>query len=914
LPKSYKILLFFLIAAKLQSQELLPFVENFTKSEYRGDNQVWNVVQGLDKAMYFANNHYLLRYNGVGWEKNTLPNKTIIRSILADGDRIYCGSYKEFGYWKRISGRMQYFSLSVGQPLFQGVSDNEEIWKMFRLGSNIYFQSFNELLVYDGNAIKKLRFPALISYCYIVDGQVYAASVRNGVWILNGDTFIPKHGWDKLKENVIHHIEKLGSKTFVFTKNNGIFVDDGRSLEPWNNPLNAQLMDQVIITAKVINSQTIAIGTALQGLYIVNLHDGSWRNINRQNSLKNNAVLSIATDQEQDIWLGLDNGISHIEINSPVSIFLDNSGLLGSVYSLSPIPGGYIFATNHGLFTSKNKKLAVVNDSQGQVWDIFPANNSFLIGHNDGTGIYNGNFYRNVNPINGGWKFLNSKFDQVHFQASYSGISVYPDKHDFSKWKTLEGLTKPIRNIAQEKSNEIWAADNYRGLYRVCYNNSFETTKIENVSVLSGISNDYGVRIFENRRKVLFLIDNHWYHYNRAKAKLEYEPTFNNIFKNISDIIPIDDSHFMVVRGGLLYLITISRDNYLWKLIPEKYYQGKIIIENIKVFRDHNRLLINLDDGFLAFNLGKNQLKLPKVILEAFSHGQLISNGSKIKYNESIDIHAIPVFFGFNRPDLLYRLNDSPLFGRVNSGRISLNNLESGDQRLGVFYNDGTRLVKIGDYKFAVGSPWYFSFGMIVFYLFFFALVCYLYYRWNSLRYRQKLALKEEELKHQNDILELKLSAENELRIQEYEKHILELEIRSKSSEVAGKSFSIAKQSEIMDSIRKILDNANDLNSVKSEIERAIRVNSINKHEWEAFQTNMKQIHSDFVTGLLLRHPELSPKDIRLAIHLKMNLSSKEIAPLMNISFRGVELHRYRLRKKLNLAQDVNLNKYMLEI
>ena len=88
----------------LESQELLPFVENFTMTNYEGDNQVWDVTQGEDNAMYFANNHYFLRYNGVKWDKYILPDKTIIRYVLADANRIYCGSYTEFGYWQRSNG------------------------------------------------------------------------------------------------------------------------------------------------------------------------------------------------------------------------------------------------------------------------------------------------------------------------------------------------------------------------------------------------------------------------------------------------------------------------------------------------------------------------------------------------------------------------------------------------------------------------------------------------------------------------------------------------------------------------------------------------------------------------------------------------------------------------------------------
>ncbi len=98
----FKIALFFFLifSHNLCAQELLPFVENFTKSNYNGDNQVWSVTQGSDNAMYFANNHYFLRYNGVKWDKYILPNKTIIRSVFSYGNRIYSGSYTELASGK----------------------------------------------------------------------------------------------------------------------------------------------------------------------------------------------------------------------------------------------------------------------------------------------------------------------------------------------------------------------------------------------------------------------------------------------------------------------------------------------------------------------------------------------------------------------------------------------------------------------------------------------------------------------------------------------------------------------------------------------------------------------------------------------------------------------------------------------
>lgn len=905
--------IFLFIPFFLQAQELLPFVENFTKSEYLGDNQVWNVVQGTDNAMYFANNHFFLRYNGVKWEKYSLPNKTIIRSVFVDGNRIYCGSYKEFGYWHRKRGKMEYVSLSKNKNLFLGNADNEEIWKVFKHNGNIYFQSFNEIYIHNGNSVEKIKFPSQISYCYLIDNTIYVASVRNGIYILDGKTFRSVKGWPELKENIIHGMEKNRGDIYIFSKNNGVYIANGNKLIPWKSAVNDLLKSDVILAARFIDENTLAIGTGLQGLYIINLNTGEYRNINRRNALKNNAVLSITLDREKDIWLGLDNGISHIEVNSPVSIFSDSSGILGSVYSLSTTDNGYLFVTNHGIFTYNNKNLAAIPNSQGQVWDIYKNGNEFIIGHNDGTFIYNGSALKWVNPVNGGWKFLKSSYDNAYFQANYSGIAVYKDINDLAKWKVLDSITKPIRNIAQNKPGELWAADNYRSLYRITYDPSFNVKRVENVSAKNNINSDYGVKIFNFRNEILFLINNTWYAYNSISARLEKNIPFNDAFRNISDIIPIDDNNFMVIKDGRLYTISQSGGEFVWKLLPEKYYQGRLIMENTQLSKDGNRLLLNLDDGFLAFEPGSDKLKEHKITIEGFYQGWPIDEDTDIKYNQPVQVNIISGYFGYNRPDLFYRLNDES-YVPVDNGSLTLNNLTSGKQELVVYYNDGVKYVMVATYNFSVGRPWYFSFLMVIVYVFVISGIFFLYYRWNKVRYNQKIRLNEEELKHRTQILELEMEAENKLRQQEYEKHMLEMEVQTKASEVAGKSLSIAKHSEMIESIQEVLESESDGNHVKSRIRKILKTNTINKNEWLNFEKNLIKSHEEFVEKLSKKYPTLTAKDIKLSIYLKMNLSSKEIAPLMNISFRGVELHRYRLRKKLDIGPEESLYKFMISI
>lgn len=906
--------LLLVITSTVHSQELLPFVENFTKSNYSGDNQVWSVAQGNDNAFYYANNHYFLRYNGVRWEKYALPNKTILRSVFVDGDRVYCGSYNEFGYWKRVSGKMIYTSLTKNKDLFKGVSINEEIWKIFKHDGTIYFQSFNELFVYKNDKIEKIRIPFQISYCFVVDNKIYAASVRNGVYHYDNKTFTKVDKWQGLEENIVHAIEKNNNKTFIFTQKNGVFVEDNNKLVPWNSPLNGALKKEIIITAKFIDINRLAIGTAFQGLYIIDLKTNTYKNINRNNSLKNNSVLCIGFDKENDLWLGLDNGISHIEINSPYSIFSDNTGVLGSVYTMASLDNGYLLGSNHGVFKYQNKQLQLLPNSQGQVWDIHKIGSKYIIGHNDGTFIYENGALQKVNAISGGWKFQESDYDNKYFQANYSGIILYDAPIDLSRFKIIGNLTKPIKNIAQNKPRELWAVDNYRSLYRITFNTLYEVEKVENITQQNKIWNDYGVKIFNFKNEILFFINGVWFNFNAISNKLERNEIFNTNFANISEIIPVNNSNFIVLKDKLLYIIHQVGNKYIWEMLPEKYYEGKIINQDTKVFNGGNQLLMNLDDGFFSFQLNNNKIKKQKVTVEGFYQGKIISDATSIQYNQSVEIDVISEFYGYNHLALFYKLNDSKNFMPIKNGNINLNNLSSGNQDLKVYYNNGEQYIPLTDYQFRVNKPWYFSFWMVLIYILLISGSFYLYYKWNKIRYIEKLKLKEEELKHQKEILELELNAENKLKLQEYDKHILEMQVQSKASEVAGKSLSIAKQSEMIESIQSILDSENDLNQLKNKIKKSIKINAINKNEWQSFEKNLMQSHEDFVHKLTQKFPDLTSKDIKLCIYLKMNLSSKEIAPLLNISFRGVELQRYRLRKKLDLNPETNLSKFMINV
>jgi AraC family chitin signaling transcriptional activator len=117
------------------------------------------------------------------------------------------------------------------------------------------------------------------------------------------------------------------------------------------------------------------------------------------------------------------------------------------------------------------------------------------------------------------------------------------------------------------------------------------------------------------------------------------------------------------------------------------------------------------------------------------------------------------------------------------------------------------------------------------------------------------------------------------------------------------------------------------LNGIKSELSKFdgdpkhIRkvLSLINKNlksgsDWEFFEKAFNNADRDFFMKIKAKHSSLTPDDLRLCAYLRLNLSSKEMAPLLGISPKSVEIKRYRLRKKMDLDSDVNLTEYILRI
>jgi DNA-binding CsgD family transcriptional regulator len=148
----------------------------------------------------------------------------------------------------------------------------------------------------------------------------------------------------------------------------------------------------------------------------------------------------------------------------------------------------------------------------------------------------------------------------------------------------------------------------------------------------------------------------------------------------------------------------------------------------------------------------------------------------------------------------------------------------------------------------------------------------------------------------------------------------LEGELQWKNKELATATMHLVERGGILSSIKEELTavikrlNHTGLSQEFKPVFRMISDTEKSDEDWNRFSVYFDEVHNNFLATLKTRYPQLSPTDLKLCAYLRLNLSSKEIAQLLNISLKGVEVSRYRLRKKLALPTETNLNDFLGKI
>ncbi|PQJ80533.1 helix-turn-helix and ligand-binding sensor domain-containing protein [Polaribacter porphyrae] len=926
----FYLFIFLSISSNFFGQEIPPILK-FTPEDYHSENQNWAITQNKDKFIYVANNAGLLEYNGAEWTIYNSPNNTIIRSLLADNNRIYSGAYMEFGFWERNNKGHLYYT-SISKTLKENLIEDENIWNIKKIDSWLLFQSFDRIYFYD-TSTKEISFitdKKNIYRVFNIQNKIYIFKNDGGLSTLeNGKEKLLANFPKKYKVEIVLNIFKRNDELILLTRKKGFFTLKNGIITKREIPFSNQIEHLQVFCGIQLKNKEILLGTISNGIIHLSPEGEKINKVDQYKGLANNTVLKLFEDIDGNVWAALDNGINCLNMQSFIKEYNDDGGTFGTTYCSTIYKNNIYFGTNQGLFykkIDKNEPLQLVEGTKGQVWSLFKVDGDLLCGHTSGTLQINGASATRITNYSGTWNFKKlATNNNLILQGHYSGMSVLEKKN--KKWQLknrIEGFDNSVRFFEIFKDN-VWVNHEYKGVYKLKMAKEFN--KFTNVTLLNHIEKGKGSALVNYNNKILYSFKNGIYLLHKHTDSLTK-------INNLSNLYSLDQ----YVSGKLI----VDNKNRLWsfnkntisyaengpipdklsiKFIPIQNYFRKTTIsfENITNL-NNNTYIIGKTNGYLLLDLDKRKNTTHSIFLNNVILKHKDSTYISVSNNQEFNHNQNSLEFNFSTPNynkyepVNYQYKLAPLHKEWKSlgekSTLLLENLDANTYKLEIRSLIGKELSKnIVTFNFSIKPHLLLSNFFIFLYavlVFFIAYVVHKMYKKYYRKQHQKI------LNENIQKLELqKIHSDQQVIRLKNEK--LSQEIESKNRELAISTMSIIKRNEFLRSIKKEL-------KVNTQIEKTnpvfklIDKNLNSSKDWKFFMDAFNNADKDFLKRAKELHPELTHNNLKFCAYLRLNLTSKEIAPLLNISVKSVEIRRYRLRKKLKISHGTNLIDYILSI
>jgi AraC-like DNA-binding protein/ligand-binding sensor domain-containing protein len=521
-----------------QNQQGNPFIRNFTRVEYGGHSQNWAVIQDKRGVMYLGNVDGVLEYDGLNWRLLKLPNFSMVRSLgLGNDGRIYVGGVDEMGYLKPDPfGHMNYVSLL---PLLPENSEPPgDVWSTLVTSHGIYLKTSSGFYHLDEGKLVFIPFVAH-GLGFVVYDTVYFAG--DALYRLDGN--VPRR---------LPHTEELnletagqvfvmpypGNRLLIATRSKGFYLynqeqldkGDGSSaagkipssvLEKFPAAVESYVLDKQLYICRPIARGHYALSTFNGGIVVMD-RNGDWvRLLDKKCGLPGNRIHDVFCDHHDNLWVALNNGISYIQINSPITFFNDSSGLEGTVMSLLYYKECLYAATPHGLFSLRQHPT----DSSGGRSDFIPVDNidcccwalTQFNGHLLVGGYFGVNQVEGITSRNVYSERLVYSFGQTHrfpnhlFLGLRHGLTVLNfreseglQNHPLTVIERiiLDGINADIRGIFSDIQGNLWLVTQYNGVWYMEFTGSHPNSfRLHRFGIEHGLPRlDWNVALYEGGR------------------------------------------------------------------------------------------------------------------------------------------------------------------------------------------------------------------------------------------------------------------------------------------------------------------------------------------------------------------------------------------------------------------------------
>ncbi|WP_422360023.1 ligand-binding sensor domain-containing protein [Reichenbachiella sp.] len=911
----------------------LPEIKNYTSKDYEWHPKNFQVVQGQNDLIYIGNSYGILEFDGKMWRKIWLPSRLDGHSLNVDlKGNIYVGSFNEFG---------QLIHNNTGISHYESLIDFEdpigEITGIWTTDFETIVTTKTAIYQYTDRSFKLLfNIPKGLAFVQVVGRNLYYQSDEVLTIFDLANQQVNKQ---ERKEQTIIGI--IGSE--IITQN-GDFV----SLTS-NSRQSPNYLPPGFVTSKAIKLQSnlIALASQNQGLVILDENMKLLHHINSQQGLLSDNIFDLYEDREGNLWLALDNGISHITLNTPFTHYGISNGIRGMGYASAVHRERLYLGTSQGVFVHKSQsEFKPIRGTEGQVYEFKSMGTKLYIAHEKGLFVLE----------NGRLKLI---FDQYKVWT----IETVPNQKELLLLGTEHGLyvlepgsktPKPLtsfdessRVITFDADQRLWVCHGNKGLFRMTID--FEHKKVQNKEFYSQKDGNLPAYISFaslSKKGLLFSAENGVYQFNPSDKTFHLDQEISSFLKHnfyVDKIIEGTFQSLWIIQDNKITKLD-PLDNGSYTLLPENVItelNGNLVgsYEYLHVY-DSNNVVIGTQEGFAHFNVNANinyrinkQNNKKKTIIREVKFEQTDSTWlAPTKGSQSLSLphdfnnvtftYASGYYQSREQIKFSFYLESETDTEELNwsdwheSNQNSFKNLAPGKY---IFHvrsrGDLFKYSEHTSYPFLIQSPWYATRISGILYTLIIIIVGTLIYKVRVAKLKREK--KEALLKKDEELEQQKLLAETE-KIRLINERLKE-KVLLKNKELGSVALEITKKNEFLGQLKKGL--AQIASSVTKDSEQKIKrsIRSIDQNmrsdnNWERFEMYFDESHQDFIKKLKEKQPDLTKSSINLCAFIKLDLSTKEIASLMNISVSGVEKRRYRLRKKLNLDSDINLQAFLESI
>ena len=916
---------------------------SFDRNDFKSDSQFWSMVEDKDGLLIFGNNAGILIYDGEYWKSIPLPNKSSVRSLLIDKNgTIWVGGYNEVGNLiKNPFGN--YYYKSLVDELHLNTINFENTWNIHSFNGKTIFRTFKELIVIMGKSVTHIKANQAFIFSEIVNGQLIIQDAENGIYTLNreGDKLALLYSSESLQNSTIVATFPLNkNQVYLISREGHVFLADitTKTIQKKTDLFTKGHLDPINCGIQK-NDSTLLLGTLSSKIIEFRKNGSVSKNNITFPKVKNNAVLNFYKSTSNTIWALQNNGISCLNFNSQYANIFDNA----SVYDVLIDHETIYLATNEGVFclnnfNDLNFSSNKIEDLPGQVWSLAKVDDEIIIGHNDGLFVLKNKVVKKIDNSTGFWKITPIKGAKNQFLASsYNGLFLLEKEQ--SNWvlkHQITGFDESTRDILpSDEPNTYWVCHGYKGVYRLVINADY--TRVESAQQFTtnnGFKSPFNINAVNYNGRIVFTTNNGIYTFNKETKTFIPDTSLNTILnteKNTRKLLFSKEKTWFVQDDEAGYFTpknnTLVRAPFL--NLKGTFNEG---MECILPFNDY--VFFGTKDGLFLYDMNK------RTNLNAYT------TISTITYTQGTAKHLVPIISNNNikipnDSDILKFEFSAPKIAPYSNVQYSYF-LEGLDENWSSWSSNsfkeytklahGRYIFKVKSrsntgiegkeiaYKFTILPAWYQTNMAYFIYIAILIIVTFLV---NKLILKkiegEKRKTKLETLKDQKlirlELEQLKLSIEKN-KIKEDNTH-LEMDLIDKSKELANYTLLLSKRKEAF------LELTNDLKQLKETVKNSeskskivqifkkLNQNSIGDKYLEIFDVNFERVHIHFFNNLKHIDPTFSQRDLRLCALIKMNLTNKEISHILNISNRGVETARYRVRKKLNIASSESLTLFL---